>query len=85
MPVLLLFLKRFCENEEVTTLLVPGMNNGVEEIRRLASADWEIPLHLSRFFPRYRMSEGPPMPVERVYRLEDEARAYLSFACKGNC
>lgn len=74
---------------EVTTLLVPGENDSAEEIRTLAqwlaSVDPEIPLHLSRFFPQYRMTDRPPTPVERVYRLADEAREYLSFVYTGNC
>ncbi len=74
---------------EVTTLLVPGENDSVEEVRALAqwlaSVDPEIPLHLSRFFPRYQMINQPPTPVERVYRLADEAREYLSFVYTGNC
>ena len=74
---------------EVTTLLVPGENDSGSEIRELArwlaGVDPNIPLHLSRFFPRYRMTDRPPTPVERVYRLADEARAYLSHVYTGNC
>ena len=54
---------------EVTTLLVPGENDSVEGINALAqwlaSVDRDIPLHLSRSFPRYRMMDRPPTPVER--------------------
>ena len=74
---------------EVTTLLTPGENDSVEEIRGLArwlaGVDPNIPLHLSRFFPRYRMTDRPPTTVERVYRLADEARAYLAYVYTGNC
>lgn len=74
---------------EVTTLLVPGENDSVEEIKALAqwlaSVNPEIPLHLSQFFPRYRMMDRPPTPVDRVYRLAEEARAYLPFVYTGNC
>ncbi len=74
---------------EVATLLVPGENDSVEEVRALAqwlaSVDPKIPLHLSRFFPRYRMADRPPTPVEEVYRLADEAKTYLSFVYPGNC
>ena len=74
---------------EVTTLLIPGENDSVEEIRELArwlaGVDPNIPLHLSRFFPRYRMTDRPPTPVERVYHLADEARAYLTYVYTGNC
>ena len=74
---------------EVTTLLVPGENDSVDEIRELAhwlaGVDPDIPLHLSRFFPRYQMTDRPPESVERVYRLADEARAYLNYVYTGNC
>ena len=74
---------------EVTTLLIPGENDSEEEIRSLAqwlaSVDRNIPLHLSRFFPRYRMTDRSPTPEERVYRLADIAREYLAFVYTGNC
>lgn len=74
---------------EVTTLLVPGENDSVGEIRALArwlaSVDPDIPLHLSRFFPRYEMRDRPPTPVQDVYRLADEARAWLTYVYTGNC
>ncbi len=74
---------------EVTTLLVTGENDSAEEIRELAqwlaSISPEIPLHLSRFFPRYRMTDYPPTSVEQVYRLAEAAREYLSHVYTGNC
>ncbi len=74
---------------EVTTLLVPGENDSVEEIRALAkwlaSVRPDIPLHLSRFFPRYQMRDHLPTPVEQVYRLAEEARAWLTHVYTGNC
>lgn len=74
---------------EVTTLLVPGENDSVEEIRALAkwlaSVNPDIPLHLSRFFPRYQMRDRPPTPVERIYQLADEARTWLTYVYTGNC
>ena len=74
---------------EVTTLLVPGENDSLDEIRELArwlaSVEPNIPLHLSRFFPRYQMTDRLPGSVERVYRLADEARAYLTYVYTGNC
>ena len=74
---------------EVTTLLIPGENDSEEEIRELArwlaSISSEIPLHLSRFFPRYRMLDRPPTPVEQVSCLAETARRYLSYVYTGNC
>ena len=52
---------------EVTTLLIPGLNDGEEEIR--AECAWirehlgvEVPLHFSAFHPSFRMLERPPTP-----------------------
>lgn len=74
---------------EVTTLLVPGENDSVKELRALAqwlaSVSPDIPLHLSRFFPRYQMQDRPPTPVERVYQLAEEARNWLAYVYTGNC
>ncbi|MBQ4417950.1 MAG: AmmeMemoRadiSam system radical SAM enzyme [Butyrivibrio sp.] len=78
---------------EVTTLVIPGENDTEEEIREIAS--WiaslnggkgrEIPYHISRFFPRYRMTDRPPTDVSLIYRLADAARAHLSYVYTGNC
>ena len=74
---------------EVTTLLIPGENDSAEEIRALAqwlaSVSQSIPLHLSRFFPQYKMTDRPPTPVEQVYRLAEAAQEYLSHVYTGNC
>lgn len=53
---------------EVTTLLIPGLNDQPEELRDLArflSEDLgpDIPWHISRFHPDYRMTDRPPTPV----------------------
>ena len=74
---------------EVTTLIVPGENDGGDEIRRLsewiASVDKNIPLHISRFFPRYLMTDRDPTPAARVYALAEIARKSLSYVYEGNC
>lgn len=74
---------------EVTTLVVPGENDSDEEMRALsgwlASVSPEIPLHISRFFPRHRMLDRPPTPVGTVYRLAEVARERLRYVYTGNC
>ena len=74
---------------EVTTLLIPGENDGEDEIRRLsgwlADIDPDIPLHLSRFFPRYKLTDKPPTPVTTVYALAELARESLHYVYTGNC
>ncbi|NPV71821.1 MAG: AmmeMemoRadiSam system radical SAM enzyme [Firmicutes bacterium] len=72
---------------EVTTLIVPGLNDSDEEMTRLsawlASVGKEIPLHLSRYFPNYRMTLLPT-PVETLRRLRDIAIKNLHYVYTGN-
>ena len=74
---------------EVTTLVVSGENDSEEEMRALsvwlASVSPDIPLHVSRFFPRHRMSDRPATPVDTVCRLADLAREQLRYVYTGNC
>lgn len=74
---------------EVTTLVVPGENDSEAEMRALstwlASVSPEIPLHVSRFFPRHQMQDRPPTPVDTVYRLAEMAREQLRYVYTGNC
>ena len=75
---------------ELTTLIVPGMNDSEEEIRELS--EWvaslpggeEIPLHLTRFFPRYHMTDRRPTERETVLRLVSVARERLRWVYPGN-
>ena len=87
---------RLC-HVELTTLIVPGENDSDDEMRRLSkwvasltdadgrTSGKDIPLHISRFFPRFHMTDRKPTPVRTVYRLADIAREYLSYVYTGNC
>lgn len=72
---------------EVTTLVVTGLNDSDDEMRQLsqwlASVDKDIPLHLSRYFPNYKM-DLPATPVDRLYHLKDVAAENLSYVYIGN-
>lgn len=74
---------------EVTTLIVPDENDSEEEIdalsRWLASISPEIPLHITRFFPRFKMADRAPTPLKTIYRLADLARKNLKYVYEGNC
>ena len=45
----------------------------------------EIPLHVTRFFPRYHMMDREATAVEKVYSLAETARKYLKHVFVGNC
>ena len=82
---------------ELTTLIVPGENDTADEMRALSA--WvagltdgegrpigrEIPLHISRFFPRFKMTDRRATDVSCVYRLADVARERLEYVYTGNC
>lgn len=78
---------------ELTTLIVPGKNDTVsemeEEARWIASVEEivgkKIPLHVTRFFPRYRMTDREATEVGTVYALAEAARKYLEYVFVGNC
>ena len=71
---------------EVTTLVIPGENDDtIEDISIwLASIDPEIPLHLSRFFPRHLYTGKSPTPHDLMYNLRDTAKKYLKNVFTGN-
>lgn len=76
---------------EVTTLIVPGMNDKDEDVESIAKWLSEIPtegdpitLHITRFFPRWHMNTGEPTPVETVCHLADVAKNYLDRVRCGN-
>jgi len=71
---------------EVTTLVIPGENEGdIEGIAKwLSSVDPDIPLHLSRFFPRYQYAGRSPTPRETILALREVARKHLNHVFAGN-
>lgn len=73
---------------ELTTLIVPGLNDSEREIRELslwvASHDRSIPLHITRFFPRSQYRDRQPTPIPTLYRLADIARENLDTVILGN-
>jgi len=73
---------------EVTTLIIPGLNDSEEEIGQLAQ--WlagispDIPLHLTRFFPNYKMKDRMPTPVPTLEKLKKRALESLKHVYLGN-
>ena len=73
---------------EVTTLVIPDQNDSAgdmeEEALWLASLSPDLPLHISRYFPRWH-ENTPATPIETIERLAAIARKHLRFVHKGNC
>ena len=73
---------------EATTLVVPGRNDADADIDAIAGAlagiSRDIPLHLTRFFPRWRLAGEEPTPVATLRCLERVARGRLRRVFVGN-
>ncbi len=74
---------------EVTTLVIPGLNDGEGELRDiagfLAGVDPSLPWHISRFHPDYEYTDAPPTPVATLRRAREIGReAGLRFVYVGN-
>lgn len=72
---------------EITTLLVSEENDSIEEAKEIAkfiaSVNENIPLHLSRYFPRYKM-ENTATKIEKITEAQNEAKKYLKHVYIGN-
>jgi pyruvate formate lyase activating enzyme len=73
---------------EITTLVIPGQNDDVNEMA--AEAEWiagelgpDVPLHLSRYFPMFKR-ENPSTPVDTLKQLYEAASKYLNYVYIGN-
>ena len=74
---------------ELTTLVVPGENDSLEEIEEeaawIASVSRDIPLHITRIFPRYCMTDREATEEQQVYCLAKAAEKYVNYVFVGNC
>ena len=82
---------------ELTTLIVPGENDTEEEMLRMTewiasltdregrSAGCDVPLHVTRFFPRFHMTDRPATNPDTVRKLAETASRRLKYVYTGNC
>ena len=91
-PVLntLKILKSRSVHTEIVNLMVPGKNDDMQQVRSMCK--WirkelgpDIPLHFSRFYPRYRLKSIPPTPVSTIEKAKEVAEDEgLRFVYVGN-
>ena len=77
---------------ELTTLIIPDENDSDEEIRELSA--WvaglenqfnkKIPLHITRFFPAFKLTDREPTPITTIMHLVEVAKENLEFVFPGN-
>jgi pyruvate formate lyase activating enzyme len=74
---------------EVTTLIIPGLNDAEESVRDIArflvSVDPAIPWHVTQFYPTYKLTDRPRTPVETLKRAREVGmEAGLQYVYEGN-
>ena len=77
---------------ELTTLIILGKNDSEDEMRELSA--WvstlekqhnkKIPLHITRFFPTFKLTDRAPTPVSTILRLVEIAKEKLEYVFPGN-
>lgn len=73
---------------EITNLIIPSLNDDEKEFEEMVK--WihnelgeHTVLHLSRYFPAYRL-QYPPTPTETISRLFEISKSYLPYTYTGN-
>jgi len=74
---------------EITTLIVPGVNDSLDELKKIASLiadiDKDIPWHISRFFPYHNMKDKEATSLEILKKAEEIGKkAGLRYVYLGN-
>lgn len=72
---------------EVTSLIIEGENDSKESIEKMAkwlsNIDENIPLHINRYHPAYKLSL-PATSIETLQRAKEVASKYLNYVYVGN-
>lgn len=77
---------------ELTTLIIPDENDGEDEMRNMSlwissleeKCGKNIPLHITRFFPHFKMTDRDPTPSSKIFSLVEVAKEKLEFVFPGN-
>ena len=82
--------KEYGMHIETVTLLIPGLNDSEDEIRKMCRWAHDrlgpgTPMHFTRFYPMYHMDHEAPTPVQTLERAHDTARAEgMDYVYLGN-
>jgi pyruvate formate lyase activating enzyme len=74
---------------EVTTLIIPTLNDSKDELQQIAKfigdIDKNIPWHISQFYPTYKLTEQPRTPIETLHMARKIGiDAGLHYVFEGN-
>lgn len=74
---------------EITNLMIPGWNDDLDVFERMCiwikeNLGDNTPLHISRFFPHYKLLDVKPTPIDTLKKAEAIAKKHLKFVYVGN-
>jgi len=75
---------------EITTLIIPGLNDDMKMLQEMANfikneLGTEIPWHISQFYPAYKLPRLHPTPVETITKIcEMGYKTGLKYVYAGN-
>ncbi|MDQ1264710.1 MAG: pyruvate formate lyase activating enzyme [Campylobacterota bacterium] len=75
---------------EITTLLIPDVNDSSQEIEKMAEfivtkLGRDVPWHFSAFHPDYKMLDTPPTPMATLQRAKEIAKSFgIRYVYLGN-
>lgn len=73
---------------EITTLIVPGLSDSIEDMEEeaswIAAIDPGIILHITRYFPQYKMTDTPATDIRLMHKLKAAASLHLDHVLLGN-
>jgi len=75
--------------EEVTTLIIPELNDSEKELKEIArflvKISSDLPWHISAFYPAYKMLKTPPTPQKTLIKAYNIGKkAGLKYVYTGN-
>lgn len=75
---------------EVTTLIIPSLNDSPDELGKIAKfivneLGEETPWHISRFYPSYNLKDKPPTPIDTIHKAREIGlNEGLKYVYEGN-
>jgi len=75
---------------EVTTLIIPSLNDSPDELRKIAKfivneLGDDTPWHISRFYPSYNLKDKPPTPIDTIHKAREIGlNEGLKYVYEGN-
>ncbi|MFH1210201.1 MAG: AmmeMemoRadiSam system radical SAM enzyme [archaeon] len=73
---------------EITNLIIPGLNDNLNEIEKMSeyikNNIGDVPIHFSRFYPYYKLDYLQETSIKTLKKASDRAKKHLTYVYIGN-